>query len=74
MKDFVDEVDINQYQLTRNFRVQLEQGEEKEVFEDIMACNNIILNHPERTSTEENNTRPSIQSLLEFPKDTRTSA
>ena len=52
IKDFADEVDINQNRLTRNFRVQLERGKGQEAFEDIMAYND-ILNHLER---KENNT------------------
>ena len=52
IQDFVDEVDINQKRLSRNFRVQLERGEGQEAFEDIMAYND-ILNHLER---KENNT------------------
>ena len=48
----MDEVDINQNRLSRNFRVQLQKGERQEAFEDIMAYND-ILDHLER---KENNT------------------
>ena len=52
IKDFEDEVDINKNRLTRNFRVQLQKGEQQEAFDDIMTYND-ILDYLER---KENNT------------------